>query len=461
MALILIIDDDPMIGESLSRVFQDMGHEADFALTFGQGMEKLLARSFDLVLLDVRLPDANGVERISEIRALSSQPEVIIITGYADADSAALAMEADAWDYLKKPASLETIRLTLNQALAYRAEKRSGERSLDIKNINRAGILGESKEIRTCLEMVARVAASQANILITGETGTGKERFARAVHLNSPRAGNDFVVVDCASLPENLSESLLFGHERGAFTGAEQAEIGLVGQAHQGTLFLDEIGDMPFAIQRAFLRVLQERRFRPLGSTQEVESDFRLVASTNQDLDEMVKNGEFRQDLLFRLRSITLHIPPLRQHIQDIPLLVREFVDKFCHNNGISDKNWSPEFIRALESYHWPGNARELFNVLERILVQSSGSALIPQELPAWIRSCFCAKRAPYAGSRPLKNLSPWKEYRRELIETGERRYLEELMAASRGNVKQACDISGLSAPRLYELLRKYEIGTR
>lgn len=460
MALILIIDDDPMIGESLSRVFQDMGHEADFALTFGQGMEQLLAREFDLVFLDVRLPDANGVERISEIRALSCQPEVIIITGYADADSAALAMEADAWDYLKKPASLETIRLTLNQALAYRAQKRSGEGGLDIKNVNRAGILGESKEIRTCLDMVARVAGSQANILITGETGTGKELFARAVHLNSPRAGHDFVVVDCASLPENLSESLLFGHERGAFTGAEQAEIGLVGQAHQGTLFLDEVGDMPFAIQRAFLRVLQERRFRPLGSTQEVESDFRLVASTNQDLDAMVKNGQFRQDLLFRLRSISIHIPPLRQHLQDIPVLVREFVDKFCQKNQISDKNCAPDFIRALASYHWPGNARELFNVLERILVQSTGSTLISQELPAPIRSCFCARRTPYAGSRPLKNLPSWKDYRRELIETGERRYLEELMAASQGNVKQACDISGLSAPRLYELLRKYEIGT-
>ena len=310
MAKILIIDDDQMICKSLSRIFQDMGHEVLYALTLKQGVKEAKLGDFDIVFLDVKLPDGNGLKHLPVIREVPSLPEIIIITGHANPDSAELAIRNHAWDYIRKPASIDVVTLVLTRALQYREEKKAGKSAVTLKSIKREGIIGSSPGIINCLDLVARAAGSNANILISGETGTGKELFARAVHANSFRAEENFVAVDCTSLPKTLIENLLFGHAKGAFTGADKKEDGLVKHADGGTLFLDEIGELPLTTQKTFLRVLQERQFRPLGNTREIKSDFRLVSASNRNLGEMAKLGKFRKDLLYRLRSITIHLPP-------------------------------------------------------------------------------------------------------------------------------------------------------
>jgi len=310
MAKILIIDDDQMICKSLSRIFQDMGHEVLYALTLKQGVKEAKSGDFDIVFLDVKLPDGNGLKHLPVIREVPSLPEIIIITGHANPDSAELAIRNHAWDYIRKPASIDVVTLVLTRALQYREEKKAGKSAVTLKSIKREGIIGSSPGIINCLDLVARAAGSNANILISGETGTGKELFAWAVHANSFRAEENFVAVDCTSLPKTLIENLLFGHAKGAFTGADKKEDGLVKHADGGTLFLDEIGELPLTTQKTFLRVLQERQFRPLGNTREIKSDFRLVSASNRNLGETAKLGKFRKDLLYRLRSITIHLPP-------------------------------------------------------------------------------------------------------------------------------------------------------
>ncbi|MDY6852188.1 MAG: sigma 54-interacting transcriptional regulator, partial [Thermodesulfobacteriota bacterium] len=280
MSKVLIIDDDEMIVDLLSRMVGHMGHEALSALTLKEGLAKASSEPIDVVFLDVWMPDGNGLEMLPVIRETPSLPEVIIITGAGEAKGAELAIKSGAWDYIQKgTGTLESMMLPLNRALAYRKEKTT-KRSPKV--LNRVGIVGESRLIRGCLELVSQAAGSETNVLITGETGTGKELFARAIHENSARAGKSLVVVDCTALPGSLVEGLLFGHEKGAFTGAEKAQEGLIAQADGGTLFLDEIGELPLLTQKAFLRVLQERRFRLLGGQKEIESDFRLVAATNR-----------------------------------------------------------------------------------------------------------------------------------------------------------------------------------
>jgi DNA-binding NtrC family response regulator len=271
--------------------------------------------AYDVIFLDVRLPDGIGLDAIQKIKANSSAPEVVIITGEGDPNGAELAIQYGAWDYIEKPPSVQSVILPLVRALQYRTEKKDAQKPLMIKRDN---IIGNSPQLLRSLKKLARAAQSQASVLIEGETGTGKELFAMAIHQSSSRSGKNFVVVDCAALPETLVESVLFGHAKGAFTGADQAKEGLVKQADQGTLFLDEIGELPLSLQKAFLRVLQEQRFRPIGGGSEVNSDFRLIAATNRDLDRMVQEKQFRQDLLFRIRSLVITLPPLRERPEDI-----------------------------------------------------------------------------------------------------------------------------------------------
>ena len=365
MAEILIIDDDDLICQSMSHVARRQGHEVTCAHSIGAGMETASRQQFDLVFLDVRLPDGNGLEALPALKGTASSPEIVIMTGFGDPQGAELAIKSGAWDYIEKGSSAKEITLSLERALAYRKQKLGDGECRNVVVLKRDEIIGNSPKLKACLDLIAQASVSDANVLITGETGTGKELFARAVHQNSRRADGCFVVVDCAALPETLIESLLFGHEKGSFTGAEQAREGLVRQAHRGTLFLDEIGELPLSMQKAFLRVLQERRFRPVGSQREVESDFRLVAATNRDLDLMVKQGKFRDDLLFRIRSFIIELPPLRERPEDVKELVRFFLDRLCERYGIAAKGVSPEFLKTMVAYPWPGNVRELANALE------------------------------------------------------------------------------------------------
>ena len=472
MADILVIDDDESICYSLSRLIRRLGHEATSASTISDGLEKLPSKSFDLVFLDVRMPDGNGLDLLPRIQEICSRPEVIIMTGFGDPDGAELAIKSGAWDYIEKGASSKDILLSLTRAIEYRKEKLCGAHPGTVTVLEREGIIGAGPAIRSCLELVAQAAQSDAGVLVTGETGTGKELIAQAIHRNSARASRDFVVVDCAALPESLVESHLFGHDKGAFTGAEKSRPGLVLQAHGGTLFLDEVGELPLSLQKAFLRVLQEHRFRPLGSRREVESDFRLVAATNRDLDRMAQDGQFRSDLLFRLRSFVIELPPLRRHPEDIPDLVRHHVDRICRHGGLASKGLSPGFVETLAAYNWPGNVRELVNALDRaIAVARFEPTLYVKHLPTDIRARIARTQvgrdvpsvSEEAGKKAIlpSELPVFRDYREAAIDQAEKQYLHELVSLCGRNIKEACRLSGLSQSRLYALMQKHGVSTQ
>ncbi|GFO54521.1 Fis family transcriptional regulator [Geomonas sp. Red276] len=466
MARILIIDDEESICQSMSLVGKRAGHEAVCERTLKEGLARV-AEEFDLVLLDVRLPDGNGLDVLPRIAQAPSRPEVIIMTGFGDPRGAELAIGHGAWDYIEKGASVKDITLALTRALEYRKQKKQAA-GAGVVALKRENIIGNSARLNSCLDLVAKAAGSDAGVLILGETGTGKELFARAVHLNSKRAGRQFVVADCASLPETLVESTLFGHEKGAFTGAERAREGLVGEANGGTLFLDEIGELPHAAQKAFLRVLQERRFRPVGSNREVESDFRLVAATNRNLEEMVESGTFRGDLLFRLSTFVIELPPLRERLDDIKDLARFYMDRFCERYGLSPKGSCPEFVETLLTYPWPGNVREFINTIERsVLAARDEPMLFAQHLPTHIRVQVAQEevrrhhdRQPSLSPPPLPptELPKLNEFRENIYADAEKRYLSELMSLTDHDIAEACRLSGLSQSRLYALLKSHQL---
>ncbi len=455
MARILIIDDDELVGEMLSLTVEDMGHETSCATTLKGGFDEAAAGDFDVVFLDIRMPDGNGLDLLPKFRELPSHPEVIIITGLGDPDGAELAIKNGAWDYIEKSSSTKEMALPLARALQYREEKQA-RKPLAALKLN--GIVGSSPRMKLCLDHLAQGAMSEANILLTGPTGTGKEVFARAIHENSLRRERNFVVVDCTALPETLVESVLFGHEKGAFTGADRAQDGLIKQSHGGTLFLDEIGELPLIIQKSFLRVLQEHRFRPVGGKHEMESDFRLVAATNRDLDDMVRQGTFRSDLLFRLRTLTIELPPLSERKEDIKELAMYHMARVCERYQIGTKGFAPEFFDALMAYEWPGNVRELVNAVERAITAGyQEPTLFPKHLPLEIRVKVARSSVKKEGTPPSDDaapLGPLSEYRR----VAERRYLEELVGRTRGNIRDACRISGLSRSRLYALLKEHNL---
>jgi two-component system, NtrC family, response regulator len=460
---VLIIDDDPLICDWISSVVIKVGHRSVCAHTLKDGLIKARSAAYDIVFIDVHLPDGNGLESIPQIRATRLFPEIIVVTGFGDPDEAELAIKSGAWDYLEKPASFEAIKLPLLRALEYRAEKRPGAAPVDLR---RNGIIGASPKIAACLDFLAQAARSDVNVLISGETGTGKELFAKVIHANSPRAKKSFVVVDCTALPETLVESVLFGHARGAFTGAETSEEGLIKQADGGTLFLDEIGELPLLIQKRFLRVIQEHRFRPVGGRREIASDFRLIAATNRDLEAMAREGRFREDLLFRLRTITIDLPPLRDIPEDIKELTAFYMDDLCKRFGILAKRASPEFWEIVVAYPWPGNVRELIQALEKALISAKDEPMLyPKHLPTYIR-IHVARRAfpgkPAAPAqrdvRPDAAVSPprLKEVRQAAVAEAESRYLKDLFHFVGGDIDKACRISGMSRSRFYTILKKY-----
>jgi len=465
MADILIIDDDNLVRDSLGQVVEKMGHTASQASSVREGLEKARSGAFELVLCDVRMPDGSGLDLLSEVRALSPAPEVIIITGYGDPDGAELAIKEGAWDYVEKPLSVKDAMLSIERALQFRAKRQTPAIPVALKT---EGIIGNSPKLRSCLDTLAQAACSDANVLISGETGTGKELFAWAIHRNNVRSSRSFVVVDCAALPETLVESTLFGHVRGAFTGADKPRDGLIKQADGGTLFLDEIGELPVPIQKAFLRVLQERRFRPVGGGQEVTSDFRLITATNRNLEAMVRSGGFREDLLFRVRTLVLELPALRDMKEDIRDLVGFYVLKLCERYGVPMKSFSPEFQDVLVAYDWPGNVRELIQALEKAIVSAKDEpVLFPQHLPEHIRICLARaavsqRQAPEPQPGPAPDWSgkpaSLKDFREAGLARVEKDYLKSLMLRTRGDIGETCRISGLSRSRLYTLLKKYQI---
>lgn len=461
---ILIIDDDPIVNDLLSSTVEKIGCGTHSVFTAAKALEVAQSGRYDVVLLDVGLPDGDGLEMLPKIRAIQNPPEVIIITGLCDPDSAELAIRSGAWDYIVKPLSVDNIILVVQRALAYRAEKI--DRSAP-KVLKRDRIVGNSPALNSVLERVAQAAAAESNVLVTGETGTGKELLSQAIHENSARAKHRFVVVDCAALPDTLVESVLFGHAKGAFTGAEKERDGLIRQAHGGTLFLDEVGELPLSVQKAFLRVIQERRFRPVSGHQEIQVNFRLIAATNRDLDVMAAEGRFRSDLLFRLRSFSIDVPPLRERQKDIKALTVHHINRLCEIYTIENKGFSSDFIEALQQHRWPGNVRELFHTLEETLSLAGAEPILhPYHLPIRIRAILTrmtvrAQRPSQPKEKQFDLESLTKETFLKITEFRnqmERYYLQQLTLITNGNRKEACRISGLSRTRLFELLKKYQL---
>lgn len=466
MARILIIDDEEMVCDLFSRAVTKAGQDAKCAYTLQEGFKLCSSGSFDVVLLDMKLPDGNGLEKLGEIRAVASSPEVIILTGAGTPDCAELAIKSGAWDYIQKPASISDMILSLKRALQYREEK-ARRKPKSVLKLD--GIIGSSAGMEACYDLLSEASSMDTNVLITGNSGTGKELFAKAIHTNSRQSGRNFVVVDCAALQETLMESTLFGYQKGAFTGAHQDHQGLIKQADGGTLFLDEIGELPLAMQKSFLRVLQERRFRPLGSSQELTSNFRVVAATNRDLDRMVEAGQFREDLLFRLRALTIELPNLSEHPGDISEIAVYHIAHICTRNSVAAKKLSPDFLEALVAYPWPGNIRELVNAMERAISSGfSETTLFRKHLPDSIRVKLAREGA---GGR--QNIATdvhhslhqrWpklKDLRESTYAKIEKQYLQGLMNEMVGNIAQACRLSGISRARLYYLLKKHGILTQ
>ncbi|BCS87796.1 sigma-54-dependent transcriptional regulator [Pseudodesulfovibrio sediminis] len=476
MARILIIDDDHEVCETMESLITRLTHQCDTAHTLDAGLRLARKTDYDVIFLDVRLPDGNGLEILPKIMAMSAPPEVIILTGKGDPDGAELAIKGGVWDYLLKPSSVREISLTLGRALKYHDEKAGQNRqgTLDL-----SGVVGESPSIKASFNLLAQAARSDSNVLITGQTGTGKELFASTIHENSKRKANNFVVVDCAGLTESLLESTLYGHRKGAFTGAQTDRIGLVKLADGGTLFLDEVGEMPLSMQKAFLRVLQERTYRPVGDTREQTSNFRLVAATNRDLDEMVTKGEFRQDLLYRIKTMHIHLPPLMQRPEDIRALCIFRVQQLCKQYGMEPKTFGSDFHPALASYTWPGNVRELFNILERAVVSASNEkTLYAMHLPRELRiqiakaqiermtgSDVASETGETQDDAPARKigLDIFEDIFDQKLPTlrdfkgmAEKVYLGELIRQCDGDLPRILKASKLSRSHFYSLLKKY-----
>lgn len=466
---ILIIDDDDAMCHALSRAVQRLGCTAACETRLDDGLRQALTRSYDVIFLDVRLPDGDGLSMLPQLTALDPAPAVIIITGQGDPDGAELAIASGAWDYIEKTDSIQHILLTLSRALNYQRKRREC-RDSGVRALRREAIVGTSPALLRTLDLVAGFAQSDANVLVTGETGTGKELFARTIHENSSRARGPFITVDCAALPESLTESILFGHRRGAFTGADQDHPGLVLQAEGGTLFLDELGELPANLQRVLLRVLQERIVRPVGGKTEHKVDFRLVAATNRDIPAMVEQGLFRQDLFFRIQSVSLRLPPLRERVQDVRLLADHFIGRICQRAGLPRKGACTEFYATLEAYAWPGNVRELIHTMEHALAAAAlDSQLLAQHLPPALRAKVARGRVtpvsrPEIAAEGELDSGPvpaFQAFREDTYASIERKYLQQLMLMARGDVKEAIRIAGLSQSRFYALLKKYGISTR
>jgi len=474
-AHVLVVDHEQGIFDSLLRIASANGIHLTHARSMQECFDKNSSSFFDVVLMKDRLPDGSAADAAENVYGLPGTPELIVYSQKGDPNEAENILKSGAWDYVVTPASPKKLLNLLKQVIRYRQEKHARDESNHsaiCAELQHEGIVGSSPALQSCLNLVAKAALSESNVLVTGESGTGKELFASSIHKISPRANKNFVVVDCTALPTELVESILFGHEKGAFTGADKSKPGLIKQADGGTLFLDEIGELPLAIQKKFLRVLQERAFRPVGGHGLIKCDFRLIAATNKDLDKLTRQGKFREDLLFRLKTFHLELPPLRVRRGDITELAYFFRSRCRGRIRDKEKSFSPDFLMVLKQYDWPGNVRELFHALERsIAAAGSGKRLYPQHLPTEIRVQVTRqvlrlnqsrKEIPrddsFAYFPDEKVLPPIKDVRQRAVEAEERKYLKRLMEATRGDIRQSCRISGLSRSRLYDLLKKYRL---
>ncbi len=446
---ILVVDDDSSHRTMLKATLSADSYQV-FEASDGEEAISMVEKGFyDLIMLDLKMKNIDGIETLQQIKKISPAIPILIMTAYASVQTAVEALKLGAFDYLVKPLDMDDVRHTLKKTLDYhqleienKALKEQGALEFDFSNI-----VGESKKMRDLFEVLALAAHSHATILIIGESGTGKELIANAIHKNSPRADKPFIKVNCAALPDNLLESELFGHEKGAFTGAASRRMGRFELANSGTIFLDEIGDMSPATQAKILRVIQEGEFERLGGEKTVKVDVRSIAATNKDLKEQVHLGNFRKDLYFRLSVVPVNIPPLKDRKEDIPLLAEHFVKQYSEKNQRLIKGFSPMAMDLLMRYSWPGNVRELENCVERAVIMCREQFITPEELPIAIQSLVEKDEPKQIGVQPGHTL---QEVEKEMILT--------TLEQTNGNRTKAAEILGITRQTLQNKLKEYKI---
>jgi DNA-binding NtrC family response regulator len=448
---ILVIDDEEPILDSLRLNLTQSGYSCTTAHNGQEGIALFENGDFDLVLCDLQLPDMSGTDVTRRLRELRESIEVIIISGYGSVANAVEATKAGAFHFVEKPFEFDALQVLIERALERKTliEQSDQLRRTLQQRTTYSDIVGRSKQMQNIFEMIEAVAKSDANILIVGESGTGKELIANAIHYNSHRAKGPFVKVNCAALPKELIESELFGHTKGAFTGAARDKEGLIARANGGSILLDEIAEMPLELQPKLLRALQERVFYRLGSERPVEVDFRLVCSTNRNPPEAVRSGSLREDLYYRISTITIEVPPLKERAEDVQLLADHFLNHFAEKYAKPVRGFSQPAVSAMYNYHWPGNVRELESAIERAVLLSKGEAIEPADLP------FTALETPAMSAAHNNDFHVPADMKLEDIE---REVIYQTLKRTKGNKQAAANMLGIYRPRLYSKIRKYNL---
>jgi len=459
---ILVVDDEMIVCESCKRILEEEGYEAETALSGKEAFEKMKANPFDIVITDLKMPGIDGMEVLRTFRREYPDSIIIMITGFSTVETAVEAMKLGAFDYIPKPFTPDEVAIVVKKAIE--------KKNLMLENIylrqelqEKYGfhnIVGKSKKMQEIYRIIAKVAVTDSTVLIYGQSGTGKELIARAIHFNSPRRVKQFVPVDCAVLSENLLESELFGHVRGSFTGAITTKPGLFEVADGGTVFLDEVGNISLSIQAKLLRVLQEREFTPVGGTKAKKVDIRLIAATNKDLEKMIKEEVFREDLYYRLNIVPISLPTLKDRQEDIPLLAVHFLKKYAEEMGKTIKGFTPEAMEKMMRYPWPGNIRELENVIERTVVMIDDEMVRVEHLilPGQQEKEISENQIPVT-SEELKEIK--KQMREKAVEEIERAFVLNALERHQWNVTRAAEEVGMLRPNFQALMRKYNLRAR
>lgn len=451
MKTILVVDDEQSIRESLDGILQDEGFRTLVAETGEEALALLADESPDLVLLDIWLPGMDGLETLRHIRKNHQEQLVVMMSGHGTIETAVKATKLGAYDFIEKPLSLEKLLICIENALKVNRLVEEN-RSLKARMAKEYEMVGTSPAIQSLKEQIAIAAPTSGWVLITGENGTGKELVARAIHHYSKRSDKPFVEVNCAAIPEELIESELFGHEKGAFTGATAQRKGKFDQAHEGSLFLDEIGDMSLKTQAKILRILQERKFERVGGNRTIEVDVRVIAATNKDLEEEIQEGNFRQDLYYRLNVLPFHVPPLRERREDIPLLAEHFFLYFCSKESREIKTLDHSAIEALTAYNWPGNIRELKNIIERLVIMSPRQTITAEDLPSSIQRT--RDRDPGSKTYLPSDGVSLKQAREDF----EREFILQKLHENEGNISRTAEAIEMERSNLHRKIKSYGI---
>ena len=458
---VLIVDDEELLVKSCGQILGSEGYQV---YTEGRGkaaLDSLRRHRPDIVLTDLHLPDMDGLALLKEIKKQAPETLVVMITGFATVDSSVEAIRAGAYDYIPKPFTATQLRILIGRAGQQVQLVRDNAHLRDQlkKHYSFDNIIGTSDSIQKVFSVVSRVAPTDASVFISGESGTGKELIARAIHANSRRSARPFMAINCAALPDNLLESELFGHEKGSFTGADTLRRGLLEVASGGSFFLDEVSEMSMDLQAKLLRVIQERRIRRVGGESEISIDVRWISATNRDPEQAVRDGNLRQDLLYRLNVVPVKLPALRQRREDIPALAQNFLRNFAEEYDRGNLRFTPEALRVMCDYSWPGNVRELQNMVERIVSlclpgQEIGVEDIPEELSV----------APSSGTRAAMSFSadqPFHEAKNDAITVFEKEYLRDLLNRHNGNISHAARTAGIDRKTIHRMLTKYDLDGR